>query len=795
MGTGRKMLVNGGERPRFDRLAAEIPVDQLFLLSPPTDATGREVQVEQVAALIAMVPLTVGANLVAAVTIVASLWTDVPHWQLVAWLALFAGLCSQRLFRAWRLRHDPAYAARKPSSVHTIMPPILMLSVLWAVPASVWFGMSGDEDKILIALMLFGLASGASVTLSTVPPAALTYVLIVSTAAIGALILAGYVLLIGLVLLFGGALAYTIIWNARQFVGHLRARLEVEEQAAMIALLRQFEASGSDWLWELDPNLCMRHMSSAFINSSGQPVERLIGGDVRQLLDPRGDARSVSRGMRQLFDALAEGNAFREIAVPVRGGRSWWIFSGQPLLGPDGKITGWRGVGSDVTRSRRTGRNSIRAARHDPLTGLPNRLLIRELIEESLLQERSGRGGCALLLLDLDRFKLVNDTLGHALGDQLLAAAAGRLALVVGDAEVGRLGGDEFAIVASGMTDRSDVSALAERVIAALSQPFAVGSADLTIGATVGIALAPDDGMTEGTLTRNADLALYSAKAAGRGRCHFFEPAMAERAKAQRELERDLRVALQSGELSLAYQPIVEAGSHRIVGREALLRWSHPERGDIPPDLFIPVIEDTGLISQVGNWVVREACREAASWKDEARLAVNVSAVQLTGGDLVGTVVNALAVSGLAPERLELEVTESVFLADDEATRHTLARLRAVGIQLVLDDFGMGYSSLKSLARGEFSKIKIDRSFVAGAGEGRSDARAIVEAVIALGRAMRCDVTAEGIETAAQALLFEKMGCDQLQGFHFGRPLAADQHVLVLPDLPSGSQRRRIARA
>jgi len=789
------MLAGGSERPRLDRSAADVPFDELCLLVRSRDATGHEVQDAQVTALVRMVPLTVGANMVAGFTVVASLWNDIAHTELLVWAATFSLLCGLRLIRAWRLRHDLFYAARRPSNLRSIMPPVVILSSLWAVPALVWFSEAGSADRILIALMLFGLASGASVTLSTVPLAALAYVSIVSLAAIAALAIDGHTPLIGLVLLFAGALSYTILWNSRQFVGHLRARLEVEEQAAMIALLRQFEASGSDWLWELDASLRMRHMSAAFIDSSGQPVDRLLGGDVRQLLDPTGDARTVSRSMRQLFEALDEGVAFREIAVPVRGGRSWWIFSGQPLLSPDGRITGWRGVGSDVTRSRRTGRNSIRAARHDPLTGLPNRLLIRELIEESLLRERSGRGGCALLLLDLDRFKLVNDTLGHALGDLLLTAAAERLESVVGEAEVGRLGGDEFAIVASGMTDRTEVSALAERVIAALSQPFSVGSADLTIGATVGIALAPWDGVTEGNLTRNADLALYSAKAAGRGRHQFFEAAMAQRAKAQRELERDLRVALQKGELSLAYQPIVEARTHRIVGREALLRWQHPERGDIPPDLFVPVIEDTGLIGQVGNWVVREACREAAGWSDGERLAVNVSAVQLTGGDLVSTVINALAVSGLAPERLELEVTESVFLADDEATRHSLARLRAVGIRLVLDDFGMGYSSLKSLARGDFSKIKIDRTFVAGAGEGRSDARAIVEAVIALGNAMSCEVTAEGIETAAQARLLERMGCDQLQGFHFGRPIATNQHSLVIAGAADSPDRRRIARA
>ena len=299
------MLVSGSERPRLERSAAEVPLGELCLISPPRDATGRDVQQAQVDALVAMVPLTVSANLVAAGTILFSLWEDVAHIQLLVWAGLFALLCGQRLLRAWRLRHDRRYAARKPSTVRTIMPPITILSALWAVPALLWFEQTAADDRILVALMLFGLASGASVTLSTVPPAALTYVVIVSLSAVAALYLSGNYWLIGLVLLFGGALAYTVLWNARQFVGHLRARLEVEEQAAMIALLRQFEASGSDWLWELDAELRMRHMSSAFISSSGQPVDRLLGGDVRQLLDPSGDARSVSRSMRQLSMGLS----------------------------------------------------------------------------------------------------------------------------------------------------------------------------------------------------------------------------------------------------------------------------------------------------------------------------------------------------------------------------------------------------------------------------------------------------------------------------------------------------------
>jgi diguanylate cyclase (GGDEF)-like protein len=429
-------------------------------------------------------------------------------------------------------------------------------------------------------------------------------------------------------------------------------------------------------------------------------------------------------------------------------------------------------VGSDITASRLTGHDSITAARHDLMTGLANRLLIRELLEEALLRRHSGHGGCALMLVDLDRFKLVNDTLGHEIGDELLCEVARRLERVAPGPRVGRLGGDEFALVLTAGHSRSDLSRLSEDIIRVLSAPYRIGAADLNIGATIGIAVAPVDGTTQEALTRSADLALYSAKKAGRGGYNFFAAWMAEQAVANRALEGDLRSALKGGELSLAYQPIVDSISHKVIAREALLRWTHPHRGEVPPDLFVPVIEDAGLIGQVGNWVLREACREAACWADGARVAVNVSSAQLAAGSvLVGHVIHALGTSGLPAERLELEVTESIFLADDSTTRSTLDQLRSVGVRLVLDDFGMGYSNYNCLVSGAFSKVKIDRSFTAAAARpGAPAERAIIESILTLARGLKLDVTAEGIETPEQAEQMTALGCGQLQGYLFGRP-------------------------
>jgi diguanylate cyclase (GGDEF)-like protein len=768
---GRAIISGDWGRPA--ERAGAISLRQLcFLGQAPTSLAAR-VRQGQIDALLRMVPVTVSVNLVASLVLAACLWRDLPNGELALWAGVIAALSAIRLRRARRLRDDPAYARRHPPSIRTVLSAVAVLCLLWVLPVFLWFPAAPPVDQVVIVLVLFGMASGASVTLSTVPPAALIFVGSLSLAGLAGMSRLDAVVVPLLLLLFAALLTYATLWNGRQFAGHLAARIELEEKAELINLLREFDASGSEWLWELGPDLSLRHVSTGLADALGAPVTKLIGRRAHDLLDPRGQVSAVSVGMQAILEALAEGRAFRDIAVPVQGGRAWWSLSGKPLHDVEGRLIGWRGVGSDITASRLTGdESSVTAARHDPMTGLANRLLIRELLEEALLKRRVGRSGCALMLVDLDRFKLVNDTLGHAVGDELLCEVAQRLQQVASSQRVGRLGGDEFALVLTGESSREQLAELADSIITALSAPYRIGLSELNIGATIGIAVAPTDGVSQESLIRSADLALYSAKREGRGSFHFFAPWMAEQAAANRTLENDLRSALKAGELSLAYQPIVHARSHKVIAREALLRWTHPVRGEVPPDLFVPAIEDAGLIGQVGNWVLREACREAAGWSDGARVAVNVSSAQLASGPgLVDHVILALASSGLAAERLELELTESLFLAGDSTTRTTLEQLRAIGVRLVLDDFGMGYSSYTCLTNGEFSKIKIDRAFTAAAVRpGSPPERAIIESILTLARGLRLEVTAEGIETPEQAALMVGLGCGQLQGYLFGRP-------------------------
>jgi diguanylate cyclase (GGDEF)-like protein len=422
----------------------------------------------------------------------------------------------------------------------------------------------------------------------------------------------------------------------------------------------------------------------------------------------------------------------------------------------------------------------LRLARHDSLTGLPNRVLFHEHLEHALARTRRGGDDLAVLCIDLDHFKHVNDTLGHPIGDRLLQTVSERLKECVRDTDVvARLGGDEFAVVAVAAGQPVGAVVLAERIIAALSKPFDLDGHHVVIGGSVGIAFAPSDGLESDTLMRAADLALYRAKGDGRGLCRFFEPDMDAKMQARRTLELDLRRALVTEEFELYYQPLINLKSNEVCGFEALLRWNHPERGRISPAEFIPIAEETGIIIPLGEWVLRHACAEAVQWPDDIKVAVNVSPAQFKSRSLALAVTSALAASGLPPQRLELEITESVLLNETEATLATLHQLRDLGVQISMDDFGTGYSSLSYLRSFPFDKIKIDRSFIRDLSE-TDESVAIVRAVAGLGRNLGMATTAEGVETDEQLDQLRDEGCTEVQGYLFSEPLPATDVISLL---------------
>ena len=428
-------------------------------------------------------------------------------------------------------------------------------------------------------------------------------------------------------------------------------------------------------------------------------------------------------------------------------------------------------------RERRAAEARIRhLAHHDMLTGLANRTLFGEQLARVLGAGGDRRGQTALLYLDLDRFKFVNDTLGHGAGDALLRQVADRLRDATRASDTAaRIGGDEFVILQTGADQPGAAAALAARLVETLSQPFVLDAMPVSIGVSVGIALCPRDGTDAETLLRHSDVALYEAKAHGRGTYQFYDPAMNLAHRERQELERDLRQAIASNSLTLHYQPFMACGGgETVLGFEALLRWTRPGRGPISPEVFIPLAEEAGLISSLGLWVLETACREAASWPAECLVTVNLSPAQFSGGDLPAQVAGVLHRTGLAAERLELEVTEGLLIKDAEQALASLQALKALGVSIALDDFGTGYSSLGYLQHYPFDRLKVDRSFVRPLGTDLG-AHAITEAILAMARSLGLQVTAEGVETAEQLAILQGQGCGAVQGFLLKRPMPAGQ--------------------
>ena len=623
-----------------------------------------------------------------------------------------------------------------------------------------------------------GLGIGA-LGLVVVPPCATAWMVCFTLGVGGSLVLARHSVPFQHVLsiLFNlGVAIFGVMTVARWAFHQLETNADVGSQSESSSLLLQeYEQRGVGWLWQVDSENRVTYISSRMSALLGKPAQQLIGHSLPSLLG----------GHAELGRVLLEKQPFNSLEMELKTARGprWISIAGDPIIDTAGRFEGFRGVGSDITEIRQTQERLTHLANVDVLSGLPNRGRVRQLLGEALRGATSGNVPCAIMFLDLDGFKPVNDTFGHPKGDAVLRAVAKRLVDEVGaDGHVGRMGGDEFAIVVIDAQSRKIVEQLADRIINAIKQPYQIDQTEIRIGVSIGCAFGPIDGATVDDLILKADLALYQAKDAGRGCARYFSSELQSEQEDRVRLEADLRQAIAANQFHLAFQPLINAKDQRLVGFEALIRWNHPQRGNVPPNVFIPVAEESGLMGVIGEWVIDEACKAAASWPEPITVALNISPKQIILPALPNTVSEALARYKLPGNRIELEVTEGVFLGDNGSTLDVLKRLRALGVGIALDDFGTGYSSIGYLNKAVFHKLKIDGSFVREAGS-RPENVAIIQSIVQLAKSFRMSITAEGVETAEDFERMRELGCDVIQGYLFGRPLSyerANQMVVGL---------------
>jgi diguanylate cyclase (GGDEF)-like protein/PAS domain S-box-containing protein len=757
---------------RFKRIqAARLPDGEtLGLTSDQADTTNTPLKDVQLISRAQLAPFFMAANICAAVMAATALWSRMAPTYLAPWVGAvaLANFIAMQMAKTQSITHVGRSGRRVPDWL--LVGEVAVRAAVWlSLPLYVFTSISPGEQ-----VMLASIASGlgiAGLGLVVVPRSAMAW-MCSFTAGIGTMLFLGrhsmpFEHMLSIIFTLGVSIS-GVLHVARWAFEQLKSNADfsaASESASL--LLQEYEQRGVGWLWQVDADNRVTYISSRMTALLGKPASQLLGHSLPSLV---GGNAELGRKLleKQPFNAL-------DMELQTSRGARWISMAGDPIIDTAGRFEGFRGVGSDITEMRQTQERLTHLANMDVLSGLPNRGRVRQLLGEALRTATTSNVPCAILFLDLDGFKPVNDTFGHPKGDAVLRAVAKRLVdEVSSDGHVGRMGGDEFAIVITDAQSRNKVEQMADRIIKSVKEPYMIDQTEIRIGVSIGCAFGPIDGATVDDLILKADLALYQAKDAGRGVARYFSSELQSEQEDRVRLETDLRQAIAAKQFHLVFQPLINAKSQKLVGFEALIRWNHPQRGFVPPNIFIPVAEENGLMPQLGAWVIDEACRAIATWPDSITVAVNISPKQILIPALPNVVSEALSKYKIPGNRLELEVTEGVFLGDSGKTVDVLGRLRALGVGIALDDFGTGYSSIGYLNKAIFHKLKIDGSFVREAGS-RPENVAIIKSIVQLAKSFRMSVTAEGVETAEDFERMRELGCDTIQGYLFGKPLSYDR--------------------
>jgi diguanylate cyclase (GGDEF)-like protein len=698
-------------------------------------------------------------------------WLFAPHfdpWVRNSLIGAAIAMAVTRLAGWIRYKRQGVGAIGERQLLNIITIQALVNGTIWGVTLLVISAVDGQRSISFLGMVAAGMMCAGAVSFSAIPRAALLFIVTLAVCMMTAFITTGgsfSVAAMALLAIYTAVLVKAVNLSFANFSTRVMRERQLRDSAETVSmLLNEFEENGSDWLWEVDEHGQLVKPSQRFGQAAARPAETLEGLPLIGLFEQSSEAKI-------LRDHIEHMRSFRDQALQltVNGERRWWSLSGRPVPSEDGRTTHMRGVATDVSSTKHAESKVAYLAHYDGLTNLPNRFLFNETIGRALDTCRADEM-VAVLSIDLDQFKIVNDTLGHPAGDALLRVVSRRIEACLRQGEmVARLGGDEFAVLLPDVSDRLHAEAVALRIIEVMSAPIDIDGHHVACGASIGVALAPEDGASVDVLMKHVDLALYEAKSNGRNRHAFFEQRMDEAARNRRQIEQDLRSAVVRDELVLYFQPVVDVHTAEPKSYEALLRWNHPERGLIGPGEFVGIAEETGLIVKVGEWVLGAAIKELSRLPQHIGVSVNVSAAQMKSSGLIATVVKALAEHHVEAARLEVEITESVLMEQSEVNLTTLHKLRSLGVRVALDDFGTGYSSLNYLRSFPFDKIKIDRCFVREV-HLREDCRAIIRAITSLASSLGMITTAEGVEETAQLERLREEGCTEAQGYLFGAP-------------------------
>ncbi|WP_342153202.1 putative bifunctional diguanylate cyclase/phosphodiesterase [Methylorubrum sp. SB2] len=668
----------------------------------------------------------------------------------------------------------------------------LALGLTWATMPIMLFAPASADQRLIIVATAAGLISDAYVVGPLLSVSFLFAVPLILGSFAG-LARSGEAIAVSigvLLVVYAVFVLASVARMSRLSLERIHDRVRVEDQGQTIGLLlNEFEANTSDWLWETDEAGGLQHVSTRMAQALGRPKADLHATSLATLL---GGGGQDGDGVAEILACLTAREPFREKLVAFADGEGlrWLRLSGKPFQDRRGAFAGFRGVGSDVTASRAAEERIAYLATRDTLTGLSNRAMFHDIAQTACgAAAEPGGTPASLLYLDLDGFKLVNDSAGHGAGDALLRQVADRIRAVTAaepSAHGFRLGGDEFAILHRGPVEAAEI--LAQACVVALGEPYWIEGVRAEIGVSVGLAHAPRDATDPESLLRKADLALYTAKESGKGRWHAFDASLERRAQRHRELDAAMRSGLENGEMALHYQPLVNLADSRVVGFEALLRWTRPGEGPVSPAETVPIAESTGFVIEIGRWALRTACQEAAGWPEGLRVAVNISSIHFRLPGFVAEVEAALRATGLAPDRLEIEITETIFLGSTPNVLDNLRRLRALGVRIALDDFGTGFSSLSYLTQFPVDKIKIDRAFVRDLIT-RRECLTVIEAIMVIARDLAIDVTVEGVETVQQAELLRLKRCNSAQGFLYSPARPAREVPALIESIPLNARR------